>query len=247
MGRLLSTIVAVALLLGLGVLAVMALPGAAAPMTAGAVAAAPLAAEPDAPAALMAGTPKWNSIALPLDVTASGVTDSQKIANYISTGNANTIGTSVLRVMKWSRLEQRWIDYIPQDPDLGDPVFTVDVGDALLVLLDSTQTSTVLSWVGDVPLQNTITNQLSQNAWNFITVPLDQYATYGSLSAPSGTAATLAGDITGITRVMKWEASEQRWVDYIPQDPDLGDADYAVNFGYPYLIRTDNTAPTQWP
>jgi len=51
MGRVLSTIIAVALLLGLGALAVLALPGTGAPMTASPVAAAPLAAEPDAPAA----------------------------------------------------------------------------------------------------------------------------------------------------------------------------------------------------
>jgi len=66
MGRVLSTIIAVALLLGLGALAVLALPGTGAPMTASPVAAAPLAAEPDAPAA---GTDKLNVIAMPLQAT----------------------------------------------------------------------------------------------------------------------------------------------------------------------------------
>ncbi len=84
MKQALSTVVAVALLLGLGGLAVLALPGAQVAVNpASVVMAAPLAA-PEAPN----GTNSWATIALPLDVTGSGVTMASNVANYISTGDA---------------------------------------------------------------------------------------------------------------------------------------------------------------
>jgi hypothetical protein len=252
MGRLLSTIIAVALLLGLGALAVLATPHGSAAMTAGSLAAAPVAAAPDAPAV---GNPRWNSIALPLNVTGLGITDAQKLANYIATGNATIEGSSVLRVMKWDAAStpQRWLEYYPPDPSAGDPVFAVATGDALMVLLSSAQSSTVLSLVGDVPPANpdpgAVNYTLSNSAWNFIMIPLDQYSLYGSPSAPVGTAASLATDIGGVTRVMKWDATATppRWIEYYPSDPSAGDDDYNVFSGYPYMIRTNASAPTQWP
>ena len=116
-----------------------------------------------------------------------------------------------------------------------------------MILLDSTQTSTVLSWVGDVPTQGTIHNQLAPNSWRFIMVPLDQYGSFGSPLAPTGTAATLGTLIPGVEWVMKWDATAQAYVEYFPQNPDFGDPDYPVYIGYAYFIRTGASAPAQWP
>lgn len=246
MRRVLGTILAVALLLGLGALAVLALPNANASLAgAPAVSAAAPEFNPDAPAA---STLKWNSVALPLAVsTSQGVVDAQTLANYTATGNANTTGTSVQRVMKWDLTNQRWLEYYPQDPDLGDANFALGVKDAVMILLSSAQSSTVLSWVGDVPIQGSVHNPLRTSAWNFIMVPLDQYGTFGTMSSPTGTAATLASTIGSVQRVMKWDPSAQRWVEYYPSDPDLGDPDFAVYIGYPYMVRTGTSTPTQWP
>ncbi len=152
--------------------------------------------------------------------------------------------------MKWDQVELRWYEYFPVDPDLGDPDFAVGSGDglALMVLVDNALlASTTLSWVGDVPDAGTVTNPMTPNAFNFIMIPLDQYATYGSPGSPAGTALTLANDITNVTRVMKWDMTEQRWFEYYPVDPDLGDPDFDVFTGYPYLISINASGPTQWP
>jgi len=243
MKRLLSTALAVALLLGLGALAVLARGGGdiLAPAD-NVVVAAPqpqTAAAPDAPTAIS----KWNSLAVPLQVP--NINTSDKVANYITTGNPNTPGNGITRVMKWNGL--RWLEYYPQTPFLGDDDFPVNTGDSLLVLADQNLTATTVSWVGDVPAVGAVRNILAPNAWNSIIIPLDQFATYGSPGAPSGTAATLASAITNVDRVMKWDNTVQRWFEYYPDAPFLGDDDFSVFAGYPYMIHTKVSPPTQWP
>lgn len=252
----LSSIAIIVLLVALGALTVIALPRGMETATASAPATEPAApsieaaaSAPEAPAA----TNKWNSIALPLDVAGSDVSMASDVANYIASGDANDPGNqTVKRVMKWNEASQRWVEYFPQDPDLGDPDFAVGSGVAggalaLMVLVDSNLSNTVLSWVGDVPAEGTVTNPLQANGFSFIMVPLDQYASFGSPGSPSGTAADLADAITNLTRVMKWDSSLQRWVEYFPQDPDLGDPDFDVFAGYPYMVRGNASTPSQWP
>lgn len=193
-------------------------------------------------------TNKWTAIAIPLDVSGSGISMASHVANYIASGDPDDAGNgSIKRLMKWDLAQQKWIEYTPQFPLIGDPDFAVEPGGALLVLADSSLQNTTLSWLGDVPESGVITNTLAANAWNFIMVPLDQYAMYGSPGAPVGTASDLADDITGVSRVMKWDAVQQKWIEYYPDFPLLGDDDFDVYAGYPYMIRTNSSSPTQWP
>lgn len=248
MNRVLTTALAVVLLLGLGALAVLAMPsGSAALNAAPFVSAAPPAQEgstdavaaPDAPDV----TSQWNAIAMPLIVPS--VNTSAKVANYINSGDPAVEGSGITRVLKWNGL--RWLEYYPQAPFLGDEDFTVNTGDALMVLADASLAANRVSWVGEVPALGAVQNDLTPNAWNYITIPLDQYDTYGSLGAPTGTAATLAADITNVNRVMFWDSTVPRWFEYYPDAPFLGDEDFPVYMGYPYMIHTKEMPPTKWP
>lgn len=226
MGRVLSTIVAVALLLGLGVLAVMALPGAAAPMTAGSVAAAPLAVEPDAPAADTGA--KYNTIALPLH---SGHTSASALVNDIN----STTDSTALQLLKWDP-NMGYVVYDPSDPFGED--FALSVGDPLWVLIQGASTQDVYSMVGGVPLQGEVWFQLAGDSaackYNFISVPLDK----GNIITASG----LATDIGNVASVLKWDAT-LGFVVYDPSDP-FGE-DFEVRIGYPYYVCM--TASKTWP
>ncbi len=202
-----------------------------------------------APEAVTAAS-KYSSFAIPLQLT--GISMASHVANYAETGDPNTNGSGILRVLMWNGT--RFLEYCPDAPIFCDPDYAVGVGDSLMVLADNTLTATILSWVGDVPAQGAVTNSLAANANNVIMVPLDQYATFGNPGAPvlTGTADKLAKEIdppngANVNRVLMWDASNQRYVEYCPAAPIFCDPDFQVYSGYPYMILTGGSPPSHWP
>ncbi len=244
MNRVLTTVLAVALLLGLGALAVLALPGASTPLAAAPfVSAAPDAQEvtPDAVAAPDAttGVLGWNVIALPLEV--AGVNTADNVAYYISTGDpVDPTDNAIEQVAHW--IDGQWV-YRQVGGGFGsDPDFDVNAGDALLIRARSNAPAT-FAWVGDVPEQGSIAYTLPQGGWHVLMLPLDaEVDTNGDGTA---TADELGNDIGGIEQVAQW--LDGQWV-YRRVNGGFGsDPDFAVRIGYPYLILTTATTPGTWP
>ena len=219
MKRILITGLFVGLLLVLLVGAVFALKGPASTQT---------AAPADTTANLApTATDSYNFIALPLDSTAS--------FSYTASGLANYVGPSVSAVIKWDATNQQYVTYTPGGP--GD--FALETGGAYFLLLDSTADN-VLSFVGDVPPQGSISFSLVKDTgagckYNAISIPLDQ----GQITM----ASDLANSIGGVDAVIKWDATNQQYVTYTPGGP----GDFAVSIGYPYFVCLNSSAPSTWP
>lgn len=250
MRRVLSTVIAVALLLGLGALAVMALPSGSTPMTASSLAAAPLAAEPDAPAAVE----NYNMIGLPLNSETNFTGQS---LTWDADGLANYVGNSVQQVLRWDKDLQ---SYDSWDPETGDgyiggnytsEAFPLEVGHAFWMLLDSSGPE-IVSFVGDVPAANTIKftwkGTSPSCSYNEITIPLEQSALTDS--------DVLADDVgvAAVSQVLKWDANLQSFDSW---DPNTNDGyvggDYTtqafeVKIGYPYVLcLTADADGIDWP
>jgi hypothetical protein len=227
MGRLLSAVIAVAVLLGLGGLAVLASPVGSMPLALVPVAAAAQSEIAAAPAAPAAG-PKYNTIALPLD---SGIT----LASQLFADINNTTTSTALQLLKWDPAAG-FITYDPLYPFSED--FPLAVGDPVLVLLQGTGASDVYSMVGDVPPPNSVHFSLIGDTatcqYNFISVPLDK----GNIT----TASELAASIGGVTSALKWDP-DQGYIIYDPTYPFSTDFD--VKIGYPYFVCM--TATKTWP
>jgi hypothetical protein len=229
MKRTLSTILAVALLLGLGTLAVLARGGGDILTPADNVVAA--AAQPQTAAAPDAGGPKYNAIALALD---NGKHLASTLAADITATASGTTGATALQVLKWDP-DTGYVVWDPTDPLSED--FAIDVGDPVLVLVQGTAATNTYSLVGDVPPQGSVQFSLSGGTpckYNFISIPLDK----GSIALASG----LASNIADVTQVLYWDPTGGYTV-WDPTDP-LSE-DFAVKIGYPYLVCM--TASKTWP
>ena len=224
MKNILSITIFALLFLGLGALALTAAPG-----DAGIVA----GSAPEVEAADVAATNSFNFIGMPLDSSAS-------VTPFQASGLASYMGASVKQVMQWNAASQIWASYIPgvSPPPLN---FALAVGRSYMIEVDSTSGS-VVSFVGDVPAQGSVSNALVPAAaagcnFNTLTIPLDR----GDVT----TALALANDIGGVDQVMQWDAVNQIWSSYIPgvSPPPLN---FATKIGYPYMVCLDNTGPTTW-
>jgi|GEM_PF-1938347 len=249
MKRFLSTGIAIALLLGLGILAVLARPGGGALLGPPRSAAAPVSGDtqqdmsnlavPNAPA----GTPRYNHIALPLDTQAS-------IIPFTAQGLLNYIGSSALQVANLNASSQTldfWDGTLGFGIVGGTPVFDpsqypLQVGHPYLVQIDSSFPPTgTFSIVGDVPAAGSITFTLVGNTpckYNEIMVPLDQY------DQGLNNAADLATAIGNVNIVAKLNATSQT-LDFWDLSlgfgiydgvPIYSAGDFPIKLGYPYFV-----------
>lgn len=232
MKRILTTLLAVALLLGLGALAVLAMPSASAPLVAAPFVSAAADFDPDTPAV---GMTNFNAIAMPLDASAS-------ISPFTASGLAAYHGDSVVQVLRWNPGIQSFDSYVPNvSPSVLD--FELEVGRSYFLELDS-RSGTVFSIVGDVPEPGEVFFSLTKGttatacAFNSVSIPLDQ----------SGIkkASELATDVGGVLQVLQWDAAIQSFNAYVPGvSPSV--LDFDVRIGYPYFICVNNAGPAQWP
>jgi hypothetical protein len=237
MRRVLSTVLAVALLLGLGALAVLALPNASASLAeVPAVSAAAPEFNPDA-----VNGPAFNLIAMPLNAATQFTSK-----GYTFTGKGLMLlgGADVLQVNHWQQDVERY-ESITWDVDLGVPVgtdFDLQVGQAYWVVLGP-GASNLISFVGDVPAEGTPQFPLTRGdpcKFNELSIPLNQSAV--------NTAAKLM-TATGAQQVSRWVASSQLF-ESLTFDVDLGyptGIDFPVQIGYPYVLCLLPGTPTQWP
>lgn len=233
MRRVLTTVLAVAVLLGLGALAVLALPNGGAPL-AGAPAVSAAAPEfQDAPEATLA-TNKYNMIAMPLNAANQFTSAGQ---SFNAAGMAAIVGSGVQQVLSWNPNTSSYLSYVP---GLGGDNFNLAVGGAYWLELDSTAGS-IVSFVGDVPAQGTIKNTLVRPAsgncvYNDISIPLDQ----SSVTTPQ----QLADAIGNVEQVLQWNATTQSFLQFVP---GLGGDTFNVKIGYPYTVCLQPGSSTTWP
>ena len=267
MKRILSTALAISLLLGLGALAIIASPnGAGSLLPAARPAAVALAASnfqgaaaPDAPLAT-----KYNVIGMPLDAT-------NQFTNlglgFDSEGLADLVGTSVTQVLRWNTAYQQFDVWYPGDDGDGNGDGTVNgnytstpyalaVGGSYWLLVGSTS-PTVVSFVGDVPnagsVKFTWNATLAGCSYNAITIPLEQSTLTDSELLADHISAT------DISQVLRWNANLQQFDVWYPGDDGDGNGDgtvdgnytttpWQVKIGYPYWVCLYSGANgVQWP
>ena len=221
MKNILSITIFALLFLGLGALALTAAPG-----DAGIVA----GSAPEVEAAEVNATNNFNFIGMPLDSSAS-------VTPFKASGLTAYMNPGVQQVMQWNAGSQVWASYS------GGPPFTdfnLAVGGAYMVELDSTHPDTVVSFVGDVPAQGSVSHTfvLPPGAgcyFNTLSIPLDR--------SDLLKASDLVADIGGVEQVLQWNAVTQLWASYSGGPPFT---DFDVKIGYPYMVCVDNTATTPW-
>ena len=251
MKRVLTTLLAVALLLGLGALAVLAMPNANAPLAAAPVVSA-AAAAPEA----VDAAENYNMIAMPLDATDQFTNGG---FGFNSQGLAELVGASVKQVMRWDESYQRYDTWDPinQDGFVGGAYtttpFALGVGGAYWLLLDIDGPG-VVSFVGDVPEANSIKFTLVGTSpscsYNEVSVPLEQSG-IGDSDQLADSVSAVEGDVT---QVLRWNASMQVFDTW---DPINGDGfvgggyvtvPWEVKIGYPYVVcLSAGVNGTMWP
>ncbi len=236
MKRLFSTMLAVVVLLGLGALAMLAVPGGAGlPAQAASALAAPAAqgdttaTQPEMPAAAPLSN-SYNLIALPLDSTAS-------ISPFTAAGLAAYVGSNVKAVIMYDSGTQGFKTHT-----VGSPFnnFSLTIGGAYFLEVDATPV-TVVSFVGGVPDPGTVVFTLARGAtpsecrYNAISVPLDK--------STITLASELAAAITGVNQVVFWDAGTQGFKTHTVGSPFNN---LPVKIGYPYFVCVNSTGPATW-
>lgn len=233
MRRVLTTVLAVALLLGLGALAVLALPNANASLAVAPVSAAAPEFAPDAPAA----GPNFNMIALPLNATSQFTSAS---LTYDADGLAKLVGSGVRQALSWDNANQVYKIWTIDEFGGSGTNFALTLGSAYWLLLDSTS-STIVSFVGDVPAQGSLHFSFITAAscqFNEFSIPLDQ----------SGiTKANQLATALSATQVLRWDATLQLFDIWTVDEFGGSGTDFDVKIGYPYVACLATGAPTTWP
>lgn len=242
MRRLLASGAVFVVLLLLGVAAVMARPGTAAPtlsaeaaLSARAIQGVPAnAAAPQSPAV----TPKWNAVAVPLSNTTA-LPNAQALADAIP-------GTQ--QVLSWNPATQRFIFYVPTGA--GGPAgtnFVIGLGKPYMVQVGASSTLT-FTLVGDVPPQSgqpgavqfSMVGGIPNCKWTYISLPLDK----GAIT----TAQQLADAIStpNVQQLLSWNATTQRFIFYVPSGAGgPAGTNFATKIGYPYFVCL--SAAVTWP
>ena len=173
-------------------------------------------------------TNKYNFVAIPLDSTAS-------VTPFKAAGLATYVGAEAKAILEWNAGTQAWKTHT-----VGSPFnnFDLAIGGSYLIAVDATA-DPVLTFVGDVPAQGSISFTLAKGATcqnNSLSIPLDQ--------ASITNAAGLATAIGGIDKVLSWDAGTQAWKTHTVGSPFNN---FDVKIGYPFFVCANNSAPTSWP
>jgi hypothetical protein len=261
MKRLLSTALAVALLLGLGALAVLARPkGAGTPLAASAARSASALAAPNVQSDTsdpvtqteLSGTApeapavsnSWNNIALPLDAQKQFA---DLGLSYDASGLASFIGrSSVAEVRVWDAVSQSYLKcQVTTTGCYGTPnPFPLATSRNYMVLFKGAS-SAVVSFVGDVPASGSVFFALEGItpgcSWNAISLPLDQ---------SSVTDASKFADALGradVKEIRSWDAASQSYLKcQVTTTGCYGTSTpFPTQIGYPYWVCMKT--PKNWP
>lgn len=241
MKNLVSLIVFALVFLGLGAMALMAAPGGA-DLVAEFNPSESAGSAPQTNSAAPAATNKYNMIALPLDSTAS-------ISPFTASGLVAYHGSGVIEVLEWDAITQTFNSFDPvNDPPFPPFDFPLATGGSYMLLVDSSS-SDVISFVGDVPAQGSISFALNPGTatckYDSLSIPLDR----DDLTSASELAADI-GAVTGISavdEVLVWDVASQTFNSFDPvNDPPFLPFDFAVEIGYPYMVCTRGTSQIDW-
>jgi hypothetical protein len=179
-----------------------------------------------------------SDLAIPLDVSGSGITNAESLATYIETQGGAPAG-SIVQLMKWNPGLQTLLAWSHQF-GFGDN-FAVGLGDYIFLTASGGPTSVTLYGRRPAPgeLQFALTpGQPSPDCViNTISLPLDQ----GQIT----NADDLSDDIGGVVQALDWDAPLQNFLAWSNEN-GFGD-NFPTTMGYPYIVCLDNNAPTQWP
>ncbi len=231
MRQTLSILAAVGLLVALGALAVLALPTGQV-----ALSPAPVAAQAAAGPEGVLATNRVNVIAIPLDTTNQF---SNAGKSFNADGLAAIAGAGVVQVLEWNASTNSYRSWDPIEQD-GDN-FPLKVGGVYRLVLDSTA-NTVISLVGDVPDEGSVTFDLVRAAGsgcriNDISIPLDR--------ADITNADELAASVGNVSQVLEWNASTNSYRTWDPVEQD-GD-NFSTRIGYPYRLCLSEDGAITWP
>eukprot|EP00828_Plagiopyla_frontata_P037133 TRINITY_DN48852_c0_g1_i1.p1 TRINITY_DN48852_c0_g1~~TRINITY_DN48852_c0_g1_i1.p1 ORF type:complete len:241 (+),score=23.83 TRINITY_DN48852_c0_g1_i1:58-780(+) len=169
-----------------------------------------------------------NHIALPLE---SGYTMASEVAAAVTGCDA---------VSKWNAASQSWASAVPlvgvPGTWLGD--FAVSANDVLMVSLTNQDVDFyVTGTVPASPSYNFVTTDGTN--LNHMILPLDK----GTIT----NASSLAGDITNVDAISKWNAATQSWTSAVPLVgvPGTWLGDFDISIGMPYVVSVTNA--TMWP
>ena len=258
MKNILSSLAFVLLFLGLGAVVLAAVPDgsdaaqpADAPALLGQTQEDP-AVEPQAPAA----SPKYNDIALPLDMEAYLASLGH---SYDADGLADYVGSSVQEVNTFNEVYQAFDVWYPNlgygfvdgGSTFSTTPFPLAVAGSYWILVDSTA-DTTLTMVGDVPPQGSVDftfHGASTCLMNTISLPLDQ----GSITDAS-LLATSVGSAT--EQVLDYNAQFQAFDVWYPNlgygfvdgGTTFTTTPFATSIGQPYWLCLTTAADGQvWP
>jgi hypothetical protein len=267
MKRLVSTALAVVLLLGLGALAALARGGGDILTPADNINS--VAAQSQTAAAPATDGPKYNMIALPLDVQANWALPTVNLS-FNSHGLAQYVGlSSVDQVLHWDPALQGYDQWIPDAnfPNGGygyvgssfvlDP-WSLDTGQVYFILLNNMNSSlTRVSFVGDVPPADSIKFKLYGAVgcqYNQVSVPLER-----STLTDAALLADSMGGVSNVSQVLHWDADLQSYDQWIP-DAGFPNGGYgyvgstfvldpwSVRIGYPYVVcLLEGAQDVDWP
>jgi hypothetical protein len=186
--------------------------------------------------------PDLSDIAIALDVSGSGITDAESLADFIEAQGGSPPG-SVQQLLKWEASGQTFLSW-SHEFGFGDNVAT-ETGDFIFLLLTASAPSSV-TFTGPMPAPGAVQFALVPGqpapacALNFISLPFDQ--------AALTTADLLSDDIGGVLQALDWSVSFQNFLAWSndPGPGGFGD-NFATTPGHPYIVCLDNTAPTVWP
>ncbi len=182
------------------------------------------------PGAVGAQWGRYNTIALPLDVTAT-LPNAKALANYL--------GPGVQQVLSWNpdtQTYRAWIHRLNRGIN-----FVLKPGGSYWVQLDSTA-ATLVSFVGTVPTQGTVQWNFTGTAPNChlynISLPLDQT----SITRAAQLATAIGPNVA---QVLEWNPNTQTFRAWYPQ---IGRGiNFTVKVGYPYQVCFSPGAPILWP
>jgi hypothetical protein len=184
-----------------------------------------------------------NDIAIPLDVSAAGITDAESLATWLETEDGAPFG-SVAQLLKWDAPTQSFLAWSHQY-GFGDN-FPAQTGDYIYLVVDQ-NTPRQASFVGRVPQPGEVLFGLAPGlsgmcALNFPSLPLDQSAL---TDADRLSDAIGIPDVT-VLQALDWDAPTQNFFAW-SNEFGFGD-NFPTTIGYPYIVcLSENGVPTSWP
>ncbi|MCA9933973.1 MAG: hypothetical protein H6662_03435 [Ardenticatenaceae bacterium] len=184
---------------------------------------------------------KYNTVAIPLDISDS-ITTAADLVDYFNSapeGDPKTID----QVLHWDAAAQNFTDYYLPNLGAGDPNMPIELGEAYWIYVDNTA-NTSLTLVGSVPSEGTIQYDLLGSSpacrYNDVMIPLEE-----SSILTASDLVTAMGGPSYVDQILEWGADAQNFTNYYLPNLGAGDPDMPIQAGHSYFVCL--LQDTQWP